>query len=87
MDFSKYYIIKHNSDKFEPETIVHFENCTYSGNCYLISDLNNTYNREWIMYYDLYPVDINKVYNNYKWYYNEKFHKIANTFINMHMNS
>lgn len=49
----KYYKVKHNSSVFEPGTIVKYETCTYSGQCYLISDLNNNMNREWIMNYDL----------------------------------
>ena len=44
------YIVKHNSKVFEPETIVKMETCSDSGKCYLISDLNDTLKREWIMY-------------------------------------
>jgi hypothetical protein len=77
--FYNYYIVKHNSKVFETGTVVNNETCSDSGNCYLISDLNNTNKREWIMYYDIYPVDVNKI--NYRWNYEEKFHKIANEFI------
>lgn len=48
-----YYKIKHNSKVFAPGTIVKYESCTDSGKCYLVSDLNDNDNREWIMYYDV----------------------------------
>ena len=78
------YIVKHNSEVFEPETVVKMETCSDSGKCYLISDLNDTLKREWIMYYELYPIDIN---NNYNYYYQEKYHKIATEFIEKLKNS
>lgn len=71
-----YYIVKHNSKVFEPETIVKVETCSNSGKCYLVSDLNDNLKREWIMYYDLYAINSNNNYN-----YQEKFQKIANEFI------
>ncbi len=80
-----YYIIKHNSKVFKPNTIVKFETCSNSGDCYLVSDLNNTYNREWIMYYDLYPIDKNKIINT-RFYFDEKFNKIAEEFLNNSIN-
>lgn len=76
------YIVKHNSKVFEPETIVKMETCSDSGKCYLISDLNDTLKREWIMYYELYPIDTDN--NRYKYNYQERFHKIANEFIEKH---
>ncbi len=48
-----YYIVKHNSNEFEPGTIVKYETCSYSGKCYLVSDINDNFKREWLMYYDL----------------------------------
>lgn len=54
---NNYYIIKHNSKIFQPNIIVKFITCSYSGNCYLICDLNNDLNREWLMNNDLYHVD------------------------------
>jgi|688.fasta_scaffold18022_12 hypothetical protein len=77
--FEDYYIVKHNSKIFEPNTIVKFITCSDSGNCYLISDLNDDYKREWIMYYDLYPVG---EINENKHLFNEKFNEIALKFIN-----
>jgi len=53
------YIVKYNSKVFEPETIVKMETCSDSGKCYLVSDINDTNKREWIMNYDLYPIDSN----------------------------
>lgn len=81
MEIQKYYIVKHNSRLFKPETIVKLEICTDSGKCYLVSHINSDIEeREWIMYYDLYPVDKNKV-NNYFWYYDDKYNTIAENFI------
>ena len=48
-----YYIVKHNSKVFEPNTIVKFETCSYSGKYYLVSDINDNLKREWLMYYDV----------------------------------
>lgn len=73
------YIVKYNSKVFEPETIVKMETCSDSGKCYLVSDINDTNKREWLMYYDLYAIDSN---NKYNYNYQEKFDKIAKNFIN-----
>jgi hypothetical protein len=78
--FKDYYIVKHNSKIFEPNTIVKFITCSDSGNCYLIADLNDDYKREWIMNYELYPVDKSLI-NKWTWYYDEKFNEIALKFI------
>jgi len=81
MSISRYFIIKHNSSVFDNNTIVYYENCTYSGDCYLVSDLNDNLKREWIMYYDLYPVDKRIITNTFnRWYFDEKFDKIASNF-------
>lgn len=72
------YIVKYNSKVFEPETIVKAETCSDSGKCYLVSDINDTKKREWLMYYDLYAIDSN---NNFNYNYQEKFDKIAKNFI------
>jgi len=48
----EYYIIKYNFNKLKQNTIVEYICCTYSGNCYLVEDIN-TKEREWIMYYNL----------------------------------
>jgi len=72
MNDKKLFMIKHNSKVFEPSTLVYCETCSTSGNCYLVSDINNKNKREWIMYYDLYKVDMEK--NKY----DEKFDKIVN---------
>lgn len=61
MDYSDYYIVKYNSTVFKPNTIVKYITCTYSGQCYLIADLDEPLKREWIMNYSLYPFDKNKL--------------------------
>ena len=73
-----YFLIKHNSKVFEKNTIVNFE--TVINNCYLVSDLKNTYNREWIMYYDLYKL-VDKYESSQRWYYNETYDKLMRELI------
>lgn len=80
-DLSDIYLIKHNSKVFEPHTLVKYITCSYSGDCYLISDFNDDLKREWIMYYDLYPVDWKNKHDNYRWYYNSNFQEIADSLI------
>jgi len=73
-----YFLIKHNSKVFEKNTIVNFE--TVINNCYLVSDLKNTYIREWIMYYDLYKL-VDKYESSQRWYYNETYDKLMRELI------
>lgn len=73
------YLIKHNSILFKPYTLVKYITCSYNGDSYLIEKLD-TNEREWLMYYDLYPVECKKL-NNYKFYYNEHFQNIADNLI------
>lgn len=80
INLSDIYLVKHNSKVFEPNTLVKFITCSYSGDCYLISNMNNN-KREWIMYYDLYPVDLKNNYNQYRWYYNSNYQEIADALI------
>jgi hypothetical protein len=75
------YIIKHNSNEFKDNTIVKFITCSYSGDCYLIEEPNSN-KREWIMYYDLYPIDWDNHPFKYKWYYSEKFENIIKGIMN-----
>jgi len=56
-------------------SLVKFESITYSGDCYLVSDINDNSKREWVMYYDLYKL-IGKNENNYRWMYNSECDKI-----------
>lgn len=70
------YIVKHNSKVFEQNTIVKYIACTDSGNCYLVADLKDNLKREWIMTYDLYP--INRSFPNDKFIYNDTFDKVVN---------
>lgn len=75
------YIIKHNSDVFDDNTIVKFITCSYSGDCYLVEEPKST-KREWIMYYDLYPIDWANHQFKYKWYYNQKTENIIKEIMN-----
>ena len=74
------YIIKHNSKVFDDNTIVKCITCSDSGKCYLIEGINSD-KREWIMYYDLYPVDWNNNRYNYKWFYDRKTEEIISKLI------
>jgi hypothetical protein len=47
------YEIVVDTEKFKKNTILKFITCSDSGKCYLMTDLNNNLNREWIMYYNL----------------------------------
>ena len=52
------YIIKYNRENspFNQYTVVKLITLSDSGKCYLVADLYEDNKREWIMYYDLYPV-------------------------------
>ncbi len=80
MSLNNYFIVKHNSKIFESNTIVKYCTNTYSGKCYLVVDLNDDLKREWILKYDLYPIDSNMI-DNWEWFYNEKFDKLAKEFM------
>ena len=75
---TSYFLIKYNTKVFKELTLVKFE--TIIDNCYLVSDLNDTNKREWIMYYDLYKMIDDK--NKYdQWIYNDKYDKIMKELI------
>ena len=48
-----HYKINVNTNKFKKNTVLKYINCSYSGKCYLMADLKDDLNREWIMYYEL----------------------------------
>lgn len=75
-----YFLVKHNSVEFNDLTLVKKESVSYSGNCYLVSDLNDNYKREWIMYYDLYKM-INKNEETCLWNYDENYNNIMKELI------
>lgn len=52
-DDNEYFKIIHNSTKFKKNTVLKFITCSDYGKCYLMADLYDDLNREWIMYYDL----------------------------------
>jgi hypothetical protein len=82
---SKFYIVKHNSKVFEPNTLVKCDVCSDSGNCYLIVDLKDDGKREWIMYYDLYPLSLKKEDYSRRWYYNDEYHSIGLELLKNHL--
>ena len=73
-----YLLIKHDTKVFEKNTIVNFESVI--NNCYLVSDLKDTYKREWIMYYDLYKL-VEKYEVSQIWDYNEDYDMIMKELI------
>jgi hypothetical protein len=75
---STYFLVKHNTDVFDELTLVKFE--TVIGNCYLVSDVNDTKKREWLMYYDIYRLIDDRI-NYEKWMYNDKYDKILKELI------
>lgn len=85
MDLKKIYLIKYGTEKFEKETLVKYEACSDSGNCYLVSDLNNNLKREWVMYFDLYPLDWKNGYNS-NYYYNNYYQSIGYQLLSIHSN-
>ena len=74
------FIIRYKTEKFNPKQLVKYITCTYSGNCYLVADINDNNNREWIMYYDLYPVNKNLL-DRFLWYHNPEFQILADKFL------
>ena len=77
MDLSSIYMVRNNSKVFKPNTLVKYITCTYSGNCHLVADLNDDLKREWLMYYDLYPVNMAKDDYRYNYYYNQELDNTA----------
>ena len=75
---STYFLVKHNTDVFNELTLVKFE--TVIGDCYLVSDVNDTKKREWLMYYDIYRLIDDRI-NYEKWMYNDKYDKILKELI------
>ncbi len=77
---TSYFMVKYDRDDFKALTLVKYETVTYSGDCYLVSDLKDTLKRKWIMYYDLYKL-IEKNEESQRWYYNEDYDKIMKELI------
>lgn len=77
MDLSNIYLVRNNSKNFNANTLVKYITCTDSGNCHLVADLNDDLKREWLMYYDLYPVNMKQNDYRYKYYYNQALDNIA----------
>jgi len=75
-----YFLIKHDVKNFKAHTLVKYETVTYSGKCYLVSDIHDTYNREWVMYYDLYKM-IGENEGSQIWSYDEELNNIMEKLI------
>jgi hypothetical protein len=77
---SSYFLLKCNIGNLNSLTLVNYECVSYSGDCYLVSSLEDNLKREWVMYYNLYKlVDKDEYNNNWynnKWYYNEEYDNI-----------
>lgn len=82
---SDIYLIKYGTVVFKKETLVKYIACTYSGNCYLVADLNDNLKREWVMYYDLYPVDWMNRNNSNRYYYDQTFQTKADELLLNHL--
>jgi len=74
-NINEYYLVVCNNKKLNKYTIVKYITCSYSGNCYLVEDILSN-NKEWLMYYDLYPLDWNSHNFKYQWFYNNSNEKI-----------
>jgi len=85
LNISDIYLVKHNSNKFNPNTLVKYITCSYSGNCYLCADLDDDLKREWIMYYDLYPISLSKDDFQYRWIYNQNLNNIGSELISKYI--
>lgn len=49
----KRYVVLNKTRMFEPQTVVRYVTCTYSGKCFLCEEVADFPKREWIMWYDL----------------------------------
>ena len=87
MNNESLYIIKYNREKspFNQYTLVKLITLSDSGKCYLVADLYNDNKREWIMYYDLYPVDWKNC--DYRYNYDENFQKKADELLLNYLSS
>jgi len=77
---SDLFIIKNDTRSFKRKQIVKYITCTYSGKCHLVADVNNDRNREWLMYYDLYPVDKDQL-ERFDCYLNSELQALADEIV------
>lgn len=77
---SNLFIIKNDTTSFKKKQIVKYITCTYSGQCHLVADIHNDLNREWLMYYDLYPVDKDKL-DRFHCYRNDELQALADEIV------
>jgi hypothetical protein len=79
---SNIYLIKYGCECFPKNSLVKFEAITYSGDCYLVSDINDSNKRKWLMYYELYKlVEPNEPSS--RWMYNKEYDIIMRELLNM----
>jgi len=75
---NKLYIVTcYDSKQFKTYSIVKYITCSNSGKCYLVEEIKSK-NREWLMYYDIYPIESNIHNYSYKWFRNIKTENIIN---------
>jgi len=79
-DHKKLYLVVCNEKELNKFTIVRFITCTYSGKCYLVEDIISN-KSEWLMYYDLYPLNWKSHDGKYRWYFNINYEKIIKKLI------
>lgn len=71
LNISNIYMIRNKTRSFTPETLVRFVTCSDSGNCYLVESLENNEEREWIMYWDVFPLDWTHRVDGVRFYYDK----------------
>ena len=84
LDISKIYMIKNKTKSFTPETLVRFVTCSYSGNCYLVENLKDDEQREWIMYWDIFPLDWTHRVKGVRFYFDEVVYNKAHALLKDH---
>ena len=70
------YLVIADTNKFKEYTLVKFIANSNSGRCYLVADINDDNNREWIMDYNLYPTNLKNHNFPHTWNYNETYEQI-----------
>lgn len=80
MDTKNIYLVKYNTKKFTKHILVKFITCI--NDSYLVADLNDNSNREWVDCSEVYPVDwsIQNYKANYK--FNAELQAIADELLN-----
>ena len=78
-DYNCYFVVKYGNAVFAEGTVVKRD--IVMNNSILVCDINDRLLNEWLMDYDLYPVNPRNV-GGMKWpFFEEKYHKIAEDFM------